>query len=257
MAEKKQMKQNKTNQAAGAQSPKRVSRKDLKRKRMIKRILGFVALAAAIGVGFYFAMETLFVVRTIEVTGSDIFTPAEITEFMNIPQEENIFKVDGEALGQQLTEEFTYLETAKVIKRLPDRLEINLTDCEEKYYTANGDEYRVYSQSFKYLRNAAEPPVGAVWMDVELTDEEAMKKAQEIIALFKKYEMNDVTKISVSDESTVSAVYADRFEIKFGTMLDIEYKIKMCDKVLEKKISQDEKGTIDATQGGEIVYKRQ
>ena len=83
------------------------------------------------------------------------------------------------------------------------------------------------------------------------------EKAQEIIALFKKYEMNDVTKISVSGESTVSAVYADRFEIKFGTMLDIEYKIKMCDKVLEEKISLDEKGTIDATQGGEIVYKRQ
>ena len=257
MAEKKQMKQNKTNQAAGAQSPKRVSRRDLKRKRMIKRVLGFVALIAAIAAGFYFAMKMLFVVRTIEVSGSNIFTPAEITEFMNIPEEENIFKIDADELSRKLTGEFTYLETAKIVKRLPDRLEINLTDCEERYYTADGDEYSVYSQSFKYLRNTSEPPVGAVLMDVDLTDEEAMKKATEIIALFKKYEMNDVTRISVSGESTVGAVYADRFEIEFGTMLDIEYKIKMCDKVLEEKISLDEKGTIDATQGGEIVYKRQ
>jgi len=251
------MKQNKKNQAAGAQSPKRVSRRDLKRRRVLKRILSFFALLAVIGVGFYFAMEMLFVVKTIDVTGSNIFTPKEITDFMNIPEEENIFKIDADKLGERLTEEFTYLETAQVIKRFPDRLEIQLTDCAESYYVTYGDEYKVYSKSFKYLRNATEPPVGAVWLDVDMADEEIMKKATELIALFDKYDMDGITKISLSDESSVNAVYADRFDISFGTMLDIEYKVKMCSKVLAEKISLQEKGTIDATQGGEIVYKRQ
>ncbi len=257
MADKRQMKQNRQNQAAGTQSPKRVSRKDLKRRRLIKRIFSLVALLAVIAVGFYFAMKLLFVVRTIEVTGSDIFTDKEITEFIAIPEEENIFKIDADELSAKLTEEFTYLESAQVIKRLPDRLEIKLADSIESYYIVNQDEYKVYSQSFKYLRNAAEPPLGAIWLDVDMADEEAMKKATELIELFKKYEMSEITKITVSGESSIGAVYADRFEINFGTMLDIEYKVKMCGKVLEEKISLEEKGTIDATQGGEIVYKRQ
>ena len=257
MADKRQMKQNNQNQAAGTQSPKRVSRKDLKRRRLIKRILSLVALMAVIAVGFYFAMKLLFVVRTTEITGSDIFTDKEISDFMAIPEEENIFKIDADGLSAKLTEEFTYLESAQVIKRLPDRLEIKLTDSTESYYTVNGEEYKIYSQSFKYLRNGTEPPLGAVWLDVDMADEEAMKKATELIGLFAEYEMSEITKISVSGENSVSAVYADRFEIDFGTMLDIEYKIKMCDKVLEEKISLEEKGTIDATQGGEIVYKRQ
>lgn len=257
MKNKKQMKQNKTNQAAGTQSPKRISRKDLKRRIMIKRILGFIGLMAVIGVAFYFAMELLFVVRNTEVTGSSLFTASEIEEFMAIPEEENIFKVDSEALSEKLTEEFTYLESAQVIKRLPDRLEIKLVDSVESYYTVEEDGYKIFSQSFKFLRNGTEPPVGAVWLDIDMADSEAMSKATELIDLFRKYEMTDITKISVTGESSISAVYADRFEINFGTMLDIEYKIKMCDKVLEDKISLDEKGVIDATQSGEVVYKRQ
>ena len=257
MTDKRQMKHNKNKQAAGTQSPKRVSRRDLKRRRLVKRILGFIMLLAVIGAGFYFAMKLLFVVRTIEVSGSNIFTPKEITDFMAIPEEENIFKVNADKLSESLTEEFTYLEAAEVIKKFPDALVIKLTDSTESYYTTNGEEYKVYSKSFKYLRNATEPPVGAVWLDFNMEDEAVMAKATELISLFEKYEMTEITKIGVSEDGAISAVYADRFDINFGTMLDIEYKIKMCDKVLEEKISLQEKGTIDATQGGEIVYKRQ
>lgn len=257
MTKKNQMKQNRQKKAAVSQPPKRVSRRDLRRRRIIKRILGLVALFAVIGVGFYFAMKMLFVVRTIEVTGSELFVPKEITDFIAIPEEENIFKVNSEEISAKLTEEFTYLESAQVVKRLPDRLEIKLTDSTESYYTVDENEYRVYSQSFKYLRNGTEPPDSAVWLDADITAEADMEKVKQLIAIFEKYDMDVITKVSVQGENVVSAVYADRFDIDFGTMLDIEYKVKMCKKVLDEKISLEEKGTIDATKGGEIVYKRQ
>ena len=111
MTENKQMKQNKTKKAAGTKPPKRVSRKDLRRKRTIKRVLSLIALFAVIGVAFYFAMKMLFVVKSIEVSGSGLFTSAEITEFMAIPEEENIFKIDSDKLAESLTDEFKYLES--------------------------------------------------------------------------------------------------------------------------------------------------
>ena len=140
MTDKKQIKLNRSKKAAAPQSPKRVSRKDLKRRRFIKRLLSLLALFAVIAVAFYFAMKVLFIVKEIEIKGSTIFTPKEITEFIDIPEEENIFRIDEDELGKKITDEFTYIESAQVIKRLPEKLEIVITDSVESYYTAEDDE---------------------------------------------------------------------------------------------------------------------
>ena len=257
MKENKKRQFDKAEKAAVHQSPKRVSKKTLKRRRMIKRILSMLLIVSAVAGVIFVAMNLLFVVRTVEISGSDIFTDKEINDFVAIPQEENIFRIDADKLEQSLIEEFRYLEDAKIVKRLPDRVEIHLTDCVESYYTLYENTFTVYSQGFKNLRNSAEPPLNAVWLDLDMSDESKLETAKTLIQLFEKYQLNDVTKISLSDDNMIQAVYNDRFEISFGTMLDIDYKIKMCKKVLEEKIPSDEKGTIDATEGGEIVYKRQ
>ena len=90
-----------------------------------------------------------------------------------------------------------------------------------------------------------------------MDNEEKLSLVKDMLALFSKYEQNDITKISVSDDSMIKAVYDNRIEIDFGTVLDIDYKIKMCKKILDEKIPAGEKGIIDATEGGEVVYKRQ
>ena len=183
MTDKRQMKHNKNKQAAGTQSPKRVSRRDLKRRRLVKRILGFIMLLAVIGAGFYFAMKLLFVVRTVDIKGSEIFTVKEISDFIAIPEEQNIFKIDADAMENAIVEEFTYIDSAKVTRRLPDRIDIILEDSRECYYAIEGEKYAVYSQSFKKLRNAAEPPQGAVWLDIEMDNEE---KPSRIFSSFRK-----------------------------------------------------------------------
>ena len=256
MINKRKVKQNKAEQATVTQSPKRVSRKTLRRRRTIKRIVGAVMVVAVASASVFAAMKLLFVVRTVEVTGSEFFTSKEILDFVAIPEEENIFKVKSDILADNLIEEFTYLDDAQVIKRLPDRIEIRLTDSVEEYYSQTDNKYTVYSQSFKQLRNSAEPPVDAVWLDIEMDNETKLSTAKQLIDLFSKYEFGDVTRISVSDESTIAISFEDRIDIDFGTMLDIDYKIKMCKKILDEKIPSGEKGQIDATEGGEIVYKR-
>lgn len=80
MKNKKGVKPNTAKQATG-RPPKRVSRKAVRRRRMIKRIAGLVvAIAAVIGL-FVAASKLLFVVKTVNVNGTSIFTAEEITEF--------------------------------------------------------------------------------------------------------------------------------------------------------------------------------
>ena len=257
MINKKKTELNKAEKAAAKQSPKRVSRKTLRRRLMIKRLLGMFAVVVVAAAAIFAAMKLLFVVRTVDIKGSDIFTVKEISDFVAIPQEENIFKIDAEAIEISLVEEFTYIDSAKVIKRLPDRIDITLEDSHESYYAIENDKYAVYSQSFKKLRNSSEPPQGAVWLDIEMTNEEKLTSVKNILELFRKYALDNITAVSVSDEGMIGAIYDDRIEIDFGTVLDIDYKIKMCKKILDEKIPEGEKGAIDATEGGEVVYKRQ
>lgn len=257
MINKKKVKLNKAEQAAAAQPPKRVSRKTIRRKRMIKRLISMALAVIVAAAAIVAAMKLLFVVRTVEVKGSEIFTSREIIEYIAIPEEENIFRIKSEEIENSLIEEFTYIDSVKVIKRLPDRVEINVEDSKESFYTTDGEKYTVYSQSYKMLRNAQEPPADAVWLDIEIDNADKLATVNKMLELFPKYELDSITCISVTDESTIKVCYDNRIDIDFGTILDIDYKIKMCKKVLAEKIPEGEQGTIDATEGGEIVYKRQ
>ena len=257
MNSRKSAKVNNAKKAAAAQSPKRVSRKTLRRRLLIKRIIGAVVGAVVIGASFYASAKLLFIVKTVNVTGSDIFTAEEITEFLNIPMEESMFKVDTDKLTEDLLAEFRYLEEADITKRFPDIIEITLTDSVESYYTVTDNQYKIYSQNFRYLRNGTEPPLETVWLDLDMENSDKMQHAKNLIELLDRSGMERITKISVHDENSLSAEYDNRITMEFGTQLDIEYKIKMCNKIISEKIPEGEYGTINATNSGEAVYTRQ
>lgn len=257
MNSNRKAKVNTAKKAAGAQSPKRVSRKAVRRRIMIRRMVGAVLGVIVIGASFYASAKLLFVVKTVNVSGSDIFTAKEITDFMAIPAEESMFKVDTDRLEEDLLAEFKYLEGAKVIKRFPDIIEVTLTDSIESYYTVENEKYKVYSQGYRYLRNATEPPLDTIWLEVDMENSEMLEKAKNLIGLIEKNGMENITKITVHDENSLSAEYDNRIRIDFGTELDIEYKIKMCSKIISEKIPDGEYGVINATNSGEAVYTRQ
>ena len=257
MNKRKNAKNNTAKMAAATQSPKRVSRKTIRRRRLIKRITGLVFGVIVIGGCFYASSKLLFVVKTVNVSGSEIFTPKEITDFMAIPVEESMFKVNTDKLKEDMLGEFKYLEDVQIVKRFPDIIEVTLTDSVESYYTVQDNVYKIYSQQLRYLRNGSEPPLETVWLDIDMEDTEKIGQAKNLIDLLEKNGMEKITKISVSGDNSLSAEYDNRITMKFGTVLDIEHKIKMCGKIISEKIPEGEYGTINATNSGEAVYTRQ
>lgn len=253
----KNVKSKKRKKAAATQPPKRVSRKTLRRKRFIKRTIGLAVGLVVIGVSFYASAKLLFVVKTVNVVGSEMFTAKEITDFMAIPEEESMFRVDGDKLEQELMAEFKYLEEVKIVKRFPDIIDVELTDSVESYYTLENNGYRIYSQNFRYLRNGTEPPLDTVWLDLDTENTEKLEQAKNLLDLLYKNGMDKVSKVSVHDENSLTVEYDSRITIELGTVLNIEHKIKMCNKIIAEKIPEGEHGTIDATNSGEAVYRRQ
>lgn len=176
---------------------------------------------------------------------------------MNIPMEESMFRVDTDKLTEDVMAEFRYLEEVRIEKRFPDIIEVTLTDSVESYYTVSDNQYRIYSQNFRYLRNGTEPPLETVWLDLDTENSDKLQKAKNLIELLEENGVDKVTKISVHDENSLSAEYDNRIIMEFGTELDIEYKIKMCNKIISEKIPDGEYGVINATNSGEAVYTRQ
>ncbi|MEG1800802.1 MAG: FtsQ-type POTRA domain-containing protein [Oscillospiraceae bacterium] len=253
--EKQQLKKDK--RAAAKKPPKRITHKLARKRRFIKGMITAVVTAIILIVCVIMSFKLLFIVRSVEVTGSELFSKQDITDFCAIEPESNIFKVDTKELEKKLTEEFTYIETARVQKKFPDKIAISIVDSIESYYTVAEDGVKIYSQSFRFLRSSQELPENMLCLDCDITKPEIIDIAIQLIEVFKTYEIEGITTIKIAGTSDIKAVYQNRLEIDFGTMLDIDYKAKMCKKLLEEKISTEEKGTLDATKAGEVVYKRQ
>ncbi|MEG0019704.1 MAG: FtsQ-type POTRA domain-containing protein [Oscillospiraceae bacterium] len=252
--EKQQLKRNKM--AAVKKPPKRISRKTVRRRRFIKRIITVIISMIILAVCIVMSLKLLFIVRTVEVTGSDIFSQADIVSFCKIQPEENIFKVQTKELEKQIQKEFTYVEAVTVERKLPDKIVIRIVDSVETYYTSTQDAIQIYSQSFRPLRSAKELPDNMMFLDFDIMNTEICDIALQLIDVFKACELEGITSIKIADKNDIRAVYQNRLEIKFGTLLDIEYKVKMCRKLVEEKISPDENAILDATKAGEVVCER-
>ena len=246
------------NQSATPQNTKK-SRKTI-RKHRNKRIFATIILVSILlFICIFISLKVLFVVRDVEVVGSEKYSQDEILAYCVIPLEQNIFEVDTEVFEKNLPNEFTYIENAKVQRKLPDKILITITDSIPTYYTEIVEDeistYVIYSQNFKRLMEQSAAPDELVRISANLENEESKNLILQIIGKLEKQGYDKVTGIIVNEKNDVSITYDGRIEVKLGTMLDIEYKLKMSYHILQNELNDTDKGVIDATQAGSAIFK--
>ena len=63
------------------------------------------------------------------------------------------------------------------------------------------------------------------------------------------------TCIAVAEGGEVTLTYDDRVTVNLGTMLDMDYKLKISYHVLTKELGETDTGIIDSTQAGSAVFQ--
>lgn len=237
-------------------TPKRIPHKVARRRRMLKRFISFALAFILLAICVVVSLKLLFIVRTVEVNGSELFSQQDISTFCAIPPESNIFNVKTKELEKKIAEEFTYIETVKVQKKLPDKIKITIIDSVESFYAVSEEKINIYSQSFKFLRTADIAPNDILKVEFDMQNKEILSMINHVVELLKAEEIVGMTSLSILNINDIKMSYDNRLEINFGTMLDIDHKLKMCKKLIEEKIPKEESGVLDATKAGEIVYKR-
>ena len=89
-----------------------------------KRILIMAAVVAAV----VLSMVLFFRVRSVEVTGSAYYTADEIRAACGVAQGDNLLTLSRARIAGNIMAELPYVSTVQVTRRLPDTLELTVTE---------------------------------------------------------------------------------------------------------------------------------
>ena len=226
-----------------------------------KRILIMAAVVAAV----VLSMVLFFRVRSVEVTGSAYYTADEIRAACGVAQGDNLLTLSRARIAGNIMAELPYVSTVQVTRRLPDTLELTVTEYDVTYaaqgadgasylITADGkitekiDETAARGHIAVTGLQLADPVVGQQLTVAGDDDVAAQGQHDALCALLQALEEAGLTKkaasVAVPSSYELSFWYGDQYEVKLGNSENLPYKLAYLEKVLES-LADYQTGTID------------
>lgn len=230
--------------------------------------IGGTLCLAALVAGALFSMKVLFKLSNIEVRQPEeettVYSDEQITAALGLEMGTQLFSIDLEQATQTLSTALPYLREVQVRRRLPATLVVSVQPAHETYAVAYEGGWAVVSEDLKVLRLSAEQPQGiaavtgleasapAEGQPLQVAQADKMEALQTLQAQAQAAGLEQLTAIDMTSLSEVSAVYAGRVKITFGTMNDIEYKCSWAARLLlgeddSAMIGEHETGTLDVS----------
>ncbi|HIT33833.1 MAG TPA: FtsQ-type POTRA domain-containing protein [Candidatus Faecousia intestinigallinarum] len=103
--------------------------KPFNRKRLLLRLTSVVAVVLALSLG----MSIFFKVSNVTVSGTKMYTPWDVREASGIQEGENLISLNKLKAYAKILEELPYVETVRIGIKLPDTVNIEITEREVVY----------------------------------------------------------------------------------------------------------------------------
>lgn len=220
-------------------------------------------------VAIIFVMSVFFRVSDIEVTGNKHYSNMEIIRAIDIEEGDNLFFFDRFAAISRVFAKLPYIEEVTVIRKLPSKVTIEVTESTALAYIALGDEMWTMDHNCKILGKAAPEEVSSL-VRVEGIDPgtlligETLTTSSEDTAVVEElaeilYQVQErglsykTTLIEFINASDVQLSYGGQFTVKLGDGTNIEHKFGMLVSVLGKLGSGDI-GLIDLSSGNKAHF---
>lgn len=247
--------------------------KKKKKKKFRKLFISTVAfVTAAVIVVFciyYVYFETpYFEIVQVDVSGNLTYDKEYIIEKSDIELGERIFSVDREKVKERLEKE-VYVESARAVYELPDRIYLDVKEREEKYQIFYNNEYIITDKDGIALKTSAEKiqlltiesltdvlyNIGNV---VEFSGIADIKKIFDTIEYlnseFGSETINGITAY-IEDSVLIGTEYGTLIRIKLDE--DIKYQVIFAMKIINERLNNNltvTTGLIDFTKGDSPVY---
>ena len=251
---------------------RKLTRKVLRRRRIIRRLTALAMLLCVIAAGIYLTVTMLFKISAIQVRTADGvvseaggYSSEQIVQALGVNLEENIFSFDPASKAAALEQVFPMLENIRVERDYPGTVVIQVTEAQPAYTMQTSGGWLTLSASLKILSSDAAQPAGlptlyggepvsqtpgtqlsfeqpapassAASDSASGTAEEAGDKRLDslntlLAALDALGMRGDVTRIEFADPEEMSFLYQDRISVLLGTLNELDYKLKLAQHVL-------------------------
>lgn len=220
------------------------------------------------------AFHNLFNIKTIEVTGisnTAPYTTEDVSKFLDIKKDTNLITYDSRSAQKALLEEFPYINTVEIKKKLPNVLKVDIVENKGTLFAELGDDVFILSSEGRVLEITDDPFYDGAERcklltkeikrcvcgeDVVFDKEEKLSALVEVMSVLDKYSLTEkFTDIDTTDRFNIKLTYDGRFEIIFGSFEKADAKIKLFAEMMNSKIWQDSTGIIDISDSSEAIVK--
>ena len=250
------------------------------RKKRILRGGKFIFLAVLLvimaGAVIYFLLSHVFVVRQINITGLSVYDAEQFREDLGIPEGSPLFFTSFKSHFDKISRSYPFIVDIKFKTRLPDRLDIAVTEnagCMEidignETYLLTEDLYviSILSESTSSEALLEEKPNRikikttnisrcVVGETIAFGDPYVSTAVTEIYRALRDADaQNDIEYIDLTEIFYIKMNYLDRFLIQFGNWKNASYKTALFINVV-KELYDDDTGEIDVSETREAIVE--
>lgn len=231
---------------------RKARRKQIRKRRIIKTFI--VLLILSVITFAVLSVTVLFTVKSVSVSGSKLYTAKEVVAAGKITQSTNLIVLSEEKLTEKIRRELPFVDSIKVDKKLPDTLNVKVTDAKETICYSYKDIYYTISDKKYVLKSYDELPDGMTEIrcgkikcipgqKIKIYDENAENTCNKIFEVFSKQKIK-IDSVDTTDSLNITMRVDGRFDVILGGNSYMENKCKHLLAMI-KNLEDDTEGTIN------------
>ncbi len=228
-----------------------------KRKKKNRRALIAVSVLL-IALALYLIAVVFFRIAVIEVTGTDVYTDAQIIEAAGIKTGDKLLSLDKSKISENVRRKLTGIESVKVKTTLPNKLTLIVSEGSPKYAFESGDKLYYLSENFIALGSELSVSEGDTIYNLQPNQIKKYVSGEKVIFYDKDWEQiisdltrslefcglaEKVTLIETSDKFNIVVRYDGRIKIALGEYEYIDEKLEFAKSTIDS-MEIDAMGTL-------------
>lgn len=205
------------------------------------------------------AMTIFFKIGQVRLTGDTRYSQQTVAEASGLELGANLILFDKNTVLRRIREACPYLDTVQVRRRLPDTVEVIVTECVPVAAVRSEGSFWLMDREGKLLEKVSSaetqelPQVTGLTLVkpkagdfAEISEEDAKKP---MILLLNTAEddgiLQDIGEMDLSEQYNIRFTYLDRFTVKLGSTEELAKKLRFLHAIVEEKLEPNVSGVID------------
>ena len=240
----------------------RLARKRKIRYQINRALSALLMMTLFVGCALAVVYKLLYVIRDVDVSGSQRYTSEEILQASGVEAGDNLYSFSSRIAENAVTLQYPYVRELDVSRKAPSTVHFTVTEDTAVFYAEIYGEVRALSPSLRVLDRVSQSDIDALGLIrlrmpeiqsamagrvVQFREEKLARQIRETTAEILSSVLSErITSVDLRNPYQVSMVADKRFLLEFGSNTDLGIKMKVASAGLaDELIKTDVKAQID------------